>query len=137
MLLSISVERSSFTHARMKLAGEALKPDTVRGPEVSFNLRSRQAEDPARSVFVTGAPDLAVEVVSPANSAAEMERKVGEYLAAGSQRVWVVYTATANAPRRVAVHHADCTTVAYGGDSVITDEELLPGFSLSLGEIFE
>ena len=80
---------------------------------------------------------LAVEIVSPSNSAAEMERKVGEYLAAGSQRVWAVYTATANAPRRMAVHRADGTTVTYSGDGVITDEELLPAFLLSLGEIFE
>ena len=77
-----------------------------------------------------------MEVVSPSNTAAEMERKVAEYLAAGSQRVWVVYQATRRNPRRVIVHRADGTAITYAGDDVITDEELLPGFSLPLSDIF-
>ncbi len=107
-------------------------PDTVRGPDVSFNLRSRQAGESASAGFVPGAPDIAVEIVSPSNTAAEMERKVGEYLAAGAQRVWIV-----DPPSRVVVvHRADSAPVNYAGDAVITDEELLPGFSLPLPDIF-
>ncbi len=105
-------------------------PDTVRSPDVSFRLFP--LEEAQRTGFVIGAPDIAVEVVSPANTAAEMERKVREYLAAGSQRVWVVYPAG----RRVAVHPADGSVAAYSGDGMITDEELLPGFSLPLSDIF-
>ncbi len=105
-------------------------PDTVRGPDVSFRLFP--LAEAQRTGFVTGAPDIAVEVVSPANTAAEMERKVREYLAAGSQRVWVVYPAG----RRVAVHRADGATITYSGDDVITDEDLLPSFALPLAEIF-
>ena len=111
-------------------------PDTVRGPDVSFNVRSRGEREETPPRFVPGAPDIAVEVVTPSNTAAEMERKVAEYLAAGSQRVWVVYQATARNPRRVVVHHADGTAITYTGDDVITDEELLPGFSLPLSDIF-
>jgi Uma2 family endonuclease len=40
---------------------------------------------------IEGAPDLAIEVVSPANSAQDMLTKVHQYLAAGSQAVWVFY----------------------------------------------
>ena len=108
-------------------------PDIVRGPDVSFNLRSRREGERPLSGFVPGSPDIAVEVVSPSNTAAEMERKVAEYLAAGSQRVWVAYSST----RSVAVHRADGATIAYTGDDAITDEELLPGFSLPLSEIFD
>ncbi len=107
-------------------------PDTVRGPDVSFVLNP-QVEGEDESGFVPGAPDIAVEVISASNTAAEMERKVGEYLAAGSQRVWTVYPTS----RSVAVHRADGTPVTYSGDDVITDEELLPGFSLPLSEIFD
>ena len=107
-------------------------PDTVRGPDVSFNVRSRsEGEIPLRR-FVPGAPDIAVEVVSPSTTAAEMERKVAEYLAAGSHRVWVAYPSN----RTVAVHRADGTISTYSGDDVITDEELLSGFSLLLSDIF-
>ena len=107
-------------------------PDTVRGPDVSFNLRSRGERENPLPRFVPGAPDIAVEVFSPSNTHAEMERKVAEYLAAGSQRVWVAYPSR----RSVVVHRADGATIAYTGDDVITDEELLPGFSLPLSEIF-
>ena len=107
-------------------------PDTVRGPDVSFRLVPRSAR--RQSVgFLQGAPDIAVEVFSRSNTHAEMRREVAEYLAAGSQRVWVVYPAA----RSVAVHQADGTTITYSGDDVITDEELLPGFVLPLSDIFD
>ena len=106
-------------------------PDTVRLPDVSFVLQPR-VEGRGRG-FVPGAPDIAVEVVSPSDTAAGMARKVAEYLDAGSQRVWVVYPAG----RRVVIHRADGSVFSFEGDDVITDEELLPGFSLPLSEIFE
>ena len=111
-------------------------PDTVRGPDVSLVLQEVPDDEEQRG-FVPGAPDIAVEVVSPSNTAAEMERKVAEYLAAGSQRVWVVYPPTPTASRRVVIHHPDGTAITYTGDDMITDEELLPEFSLPLSEIFE
>ena len=112
-------------------------PDTVRGPDVSFVLLPRGAGVTLTGRFVPNAPDIAVEVVSPSNTASEIMRKVQEYLAAGSQRVWVVYPTTSTASRRVIIHYPSGATVTYSGDDVITDEELLPGFSLPLAEIFE
>ena len=112
-------------------------PDTVRGPDVSFMLLPRGAGVTLTGRFVPNAPDIAVELVSPSNTIAEIERKVQEYLAAGSQRVWVVYPATPSTIRRVIIHRPDGTATTYTGDDVITDEELLPGFSLPLSEIFE
>ncbi len=106
-------------------------PDTVRGPGVSFVFHPR-VEGRGRG-FVPGAPDIAVEVVSPSDTAAEMARKVTEYLSAGAQRVWTVYPAD----RRVVVYCSDGSILEYGGDDRITDEELLPGFLLSASEIFD
>ena len=111
-------------------------PDTVRGPDVSLVLGGTTEEEEEQRAFIFGSPDIAVEVVSPSNTAAEMNRKAAEYLAAGSQRVWVVYQDTPRNPRRVIVHRADGMAVTYTGDDVITDEELLPGFSLPLSDIF-
>ena len=106
-------------------------PDTVRGPDVSFVFHPRV--EGRGSGFPVGAPDIAVEVFSPSDTAAGMARRVADFLAAGSQRVWVVYPRG----RRVVVHRADGSVLSYDGDDVITDEELLPGFSLPLSEIFE
>ena len=107
-------------------------PDTVRGPDVTFFLAGKDEWESLSNRFSSVAPDIAVEVFSPSNTHAEMRRKVAEYLAAGSQRVWVAYPAS----RSVSVHRADGTTITYSGDDVITDEELLPGFSLPLSDIF-
>ena len=106
-------------------------PDTVRGPDVSLNLGEIPDDELDRG-FVAGGPDIAVEVFSPSNTHAEMNRKVAEYLAAGSQRVWITYPAS----RSVTVYRADGATITFTGDDVITDEELLPGFSLPLSDIF-
>ena len=111
-------------------------PDTVRGPDVSFRLVPRSVR--RQSVgFLPGAPDIAVEVIPPSNTAAAVARKVAEYLDAGALRVWVVYPTTRTTTRRVIIHHPGGTAITYTGDDVITDEELLPGFSLPLSEIFE
>ena len=107
-------------------------PDMVRGPDVAFVVAGKDEWESLSDRFSSDAPDIAVEVVSPSNTAAQVERKAEEYLAAGSQRVWVAYSST----RSVAVHRADGATIAYTGDDTITDEELLPGFSLPLADIF-
>lgn len=106
-------------------------PDTVRGPDFSFVFQPRV--EGRGSGFPSGAPDIAVEVVSPSDTAAEVTPKVAEYLVGGSQRVWVVYPSV----RQAFIHRADGTVLSYGGDDVITDEELLPGFSLPLSETFD
>ena len=134
----IFVRRNSLGAVRVE-SGYRIStgPDTVRGPDVSFVAASRVPADVSDISSFPGAPDIAVEVVSPSNTATDVARKVAEYLAAGSQRVWVVYSATRTASRRVIIHHADSKVITYAGDDVIADEELLPGFSLPLAEIFE
>jgi len=60
----------------------AENPDTVRAPDISFVRRERI---PAREVtgYFPGAPDLAVEVISPSDTVYEVSEKVAEWLAAG------------------------------------------------------
>ena len=67
----------------------ARDPDTVRGPDLSFVSRERLSPfDDER--FFSGAPDLAVEILSPSNRSGEMHAKVADYLAAGARLVWVI-----------------------------------------------
>ena len=64
-------------------------PDTVRGPDVAFVRRERYDPERAEREFFPGAPDLAVEILSPSNRPGEVHAKVADYLAAGSLLVWV------------------------------------------------
>ena len=103
-------------------------PDTVRAPDVAFVAGERLGtETPAG--FLEMAPDVAVEVVSPGDSVRD---KVQNWLAAGTQLVWVVYPET----RSVVVHrqgHAAETLseeVTLHGGPVITD------FAVAVRELF-
>ena len=108
------------------------QPDTVRGPDVAFITRERIPAEGLPRGFFEGAPDLAVEIVSPSDTATDLEIRVHDYLRNGTQRVWVVYPDS----RRVAVHRPDGTARWYSEDAAIEDQEFLPGFSLPLREIF-
>lgn len=108
------------------------QPDTVRGPDVAFIARDRVPAEGLPRAFFMGAPDLAVEIVSPSDAAGELEMKVSDYLRNGSSSVWVVYPDS----QRVQVFRPDGSGRWYSEDSVIEEQELLPGFSLPLHEIF-
>lgn len=78
-------------------AGFLLDPNpeaaTVRGADVAVNRREDVAENLLHGWF-PGAPMLAVEVVSPSNTAKDMQMKVKDYLEAGALEVWLVYPDT-------------------------------------------
>ena len=107
-------------------------PDTVRGPDVSFVSKERIEESGLPIAFFPGPPDLAVEVVSPSDTAAEVEAKVAEYFRSGSRRVWVACPGS----RRVVVHLPGGLSRKYGEGDTIEDPELLPGLSLPVSQLF-
>ena len=107
------------------------RPDTVRTPDVSL-VKAERLPERLRRGFFPGAPDLAVEVVSPSDNAAYLDSKIQDYLRHGAQRVWVVYPET----QSVVVYLLDGTAHRYGAADTLTDEEFLPGFALPLKELF-
>lgn len=112
-----------------KLASD---PDTVRAPDLAFVGRERIPESGMPKKFWQGAPDLAVEVVSPGDTYSEVEEKVGGWLGAGARAVWVVD------PRRrgVSVYRpvADVTRLSEGDE--LDGGEVVPGFRCKVSEIF-
>lgn len=111
-------------------------PDTVRGPDVAFVRRERlEAREigASRGPFFEGAPDLAVEVLSPSNTEAEIDDKVREYLGAGTHRVWIVD------PDResVTVRRPDGVPLALGPGDTLDGGEVLPGFTVRVELLFE
>jgi Uma2 family endonuclease len=105
-------------------------PDTVRAPDVAF-VRKERATVPKRGFF-PGAPDLAVEVLSPDDSASEVLEKVEDWLAAGTESVWIVD------PQRqtIAVHRASSPAQVFHADDEVTDEAVLPGFRMRVADVF-
>ena len=110
----------------------ALGPAIKRAPDLSF-IRAARASviDPAQDI--PGAPDLAIEVLSPSDTAAAMRRKIKQYFAAGAQLVWLVYPNT----REVEVwQSASGPGRVLGEDDKLEAEELLPGFSCPVKSLF-
>ncbi len=112
--------------------GFRLKDDTVRAPDVAFVRQSRVAE--VHSVgFNKGAPDLAVEILSPSDTFRQLMRKVKQYFAAGTHTVWIVYPDR----KEVQILDAKGADVLLQNDDVLEAPELLPGFSTPISEFFE
>jgi Uma2 family endonuclease len=111
-----------------------LGPDTVRKPDIAFVTNEHLDTIDLDRPPVNGAPALAVEVVSPANSAQDLRKKVGQYLTAGSHAVWIVYP-----DLRLVEVHEGTTDRTVAAPDCLQDRTVFANltFSLSLEEIFE
>jgi Uma2 family endonuclease len=109
-------------------------PDTVRAPDVAF-IRSERLQETGvpRGYFRGGAPDLAVEVISPNDLYTEVDEKVAEWLEHGARLVFVVN------PRRrtVAVHRPGQPMRTFGMDDTLSGEDVVPGWSLAVRDLFD
>ena len=106
-------------------------PDTLRGPDLYF-LTNERAAAVDRDGWCEGAPDLAVEIVSPSNRGRELERKIGHYRVAGVRRVWVLDPAK----REARIYGSAGEPKTLGEGDTLADDELLPGFALPVADIF-
>lgn len=112
-----------------KLAGN---PDTVRAPDVAFVSQARIEAVGEVEGYWPGAPDLAVEVISPGDSYVEVEEKVSDWLEAGTKMVVVV-----NPRRRSATVHRSPTGITVLAEADDLDgDDVVPGFRLPVREIF-
>src|SRR3990167_752546 len=69
-------------------------PDTLRAPDIHFVSKARIEKEGITQKFADFPPDLAIEVLSPEDTASEVQKKVEEYLAGGVRLFWVVDPAT-------------------------------------------
>ena len=110
----------------------ARRPDTVRAPDIAYVSRERHPE-PMPKGFPEFAPDLAVEVRSPTDRSGAVLTKVGDWLSAGAELVWVVDPSREEA----VVYRADGGVLVLRSHVELDGEALLPGFRLSLAELFK
>ena len=107
-------------------------PDTVRAPDVAFVAVARIPATGRTVKFWEGAPDLAIEVVSPGDTVEEVEEKVDDYIDAGTRMVLVV-----NPKRRtVTVHRPGAQPLILRQADTIDGGDVVPGFSLPVAEVF-
>jgi Uma2 family endonuclease len=106
-------------------------PDTVRAPDLAFISKARISYPPSTKFF-EGAPDLAIEVLSPEDRAGKTQEKIREYLKAGARQVWIVDPDT----ETVTVHLPGGGSQSYSGDSEVSGGDILPGFSFRPADLF-
>jgi Uma2 family endonuclease len=109
-------------------------PDTVRGPDVMFYSFHRLPQGPLPETgYADIAPELVFEVLSPSDRWSRVSGKITEYLTAGVTAVCVVdpqhHTAT--------VYRDDRPPQPFDATATLTFPDLLPGFAVPVGRLFE
>lgn len=106
------------------------RPDHLRKPDASFVSRSKMpSELPAGWLHV--APDLAVEVVSPGDTAGYLNDKLADYAAAGVTLTWVIYPDS----RQARIYRDGHETAFVQEEGILSGEDVLPGFTLHLVDV--
>jgi Uma2 family endonuclease len=110
----------------------ARDPDTVLAPDISFVSNQRLQTLTSKKGFFPGAPDLAVEIMSPSETMKKAQKKAQDWIDAGTSLVWLVNPKTAT----VTTFHKSAEPVVLQIGEDVDGGELLPGFTLPLSEIF-
>jgi Uma2 family endonuclease len=107
-------------------------PDTVRAPDIAFVSAQRIQAAGRIQGYRSGAPDLAVEVMSPSNTKREMTEKAKDYFAAGARLVWVVNPKL----KVVTVYHSPRDIITLTEKDTLDGGSVVPGFQISVADIF-
>ena len=107
-------------------------PDTVRAADVAFIRRERIERAGSVKGYWIGAPDLAVEVLSPSDTVAHIEGKVEQWLKAGTTLVWVVSPQL----HTVTAYRSLLEVVALTEQDALDGSDVVPGFTLPVAKVF-
>ena len=133
MLMGLYVDRGGYGALVVELGFRlAVDPDTVRAPDVSFISAEQLRTTPLSAGFYLGCPDIAAEVVSPGDTAIQLDAKMQDYLHAGPRLVWVVNPGT----HSVAVYSPDGQVRILGAGDVLTGGEALPDLQIYVSDLF-
>jgi Uma2 family endonuclease len=106
-----------------------INEDTVRRPDLSIFLGEHWTQLDLYQIPTPLAPDIAVEILSPSEHVVDLNRKVRDYLSAGSQEVWLIDHANGE------VHVRTRTGIRLLQDGDLLDSPLLPGFSVRIPDL--
>jgi len=119
-------------HADMGYVCFPHAPGKVRKPDVSFIRKERLPEGLTSEGYLYIPPDLAVEVISPNDSAYEVDYKVREYLGAGVPLIWVINPED----RTVRIDRRDLSISWLQEQDELSGEDVIPGFRCRVSAIF-
>ena len=108
-------------------------PDTVLAPDLAFITNERFGEGKDTEGYWRGAPELAVEVLSPSDRPGKVNKKILQWFSFGTQQVWVVDPKHST----VAVYRSESDITTFSGSDYLEAQDLLPGFRISLERIFK
>lgn len=104
--------------------------ETVRIPDVSFIQLSRIPADMTHAY--EGAPDLAVEVISPSETYKSIQEKLADYFTYGVQMVWLIHPDR----RQVEAYTTLDQKTTLKESDMLEGGTVLPGFTLKLADLF-
>ncbi|MCL1470682.1 Uma2 family endonuclease [Argonema antarcticum] len=112
-----------------------MKSGNKRSPDISFMAKERlQGLDDLPEGFLEGAPDLAVEILSPSNTVEEIHNKLVEYFENGARLVWVLHPKE----KYVLVYRsAQSPDRLLKSTDSLDGEDIVPGFTLPIADLFQ
>ena len=107
-------------------------PDTVRAPDIAFVRKDRVDSVGDSEGYWPGAPDLAVEVISPSDTVSQIEKKVIEWLQFGAHLVWIVSPKLST----ITVYRSLQDIQTLTEKDTLDGGDVVPGFQLRVAELF-
>lgn len=107
-----------------------------RAPDISFVTKARLIGSkfkPSTRKFFPGAPDLAVEILSPSNTRVEIDERLKDFFASGTQITWIINPDA----ECVEVCHSPTRRELLGAGACLDGEHLLPGFQYPIADLFK
>jgi Uma2 family endonuclease len=113
--------------------GFRMKSQDVLSPDISFVSRARLREAGGTPEgFFEGAPDLAIEFLSPRESKKRMKQKLTQYFENGAALAWVMDSKR----RTIAVHHDVEPSKLLKDKDLLSGESVVPGFQIAVSMVF-
>lgn len=113
-----------------------MKNRNCRAPDISFITKDRLVRlgfEPSTRKFFPGAPDLAVEILSPNNTKTEIDERLRDFFVSGTQVAWVI---NSDAERAEVCRAIDKRSLISAG-GFLEAEPLLPGFRFAITDLFK
>lgn len=107
-------------------------PDTVRAPDIAFMSKDRAVLAVRERGYIQGAPDMAIEVISPSDAYTEVEAKAEDWLRAGCRMVVLVNPRN----KSLKVYRSQSDVSVFGPTDVFDGGDVLPGFRLAVEQLF-